>query len=482
MGAVGAGPRVESCLGADRFSQGPHERFGDLFPLPPPDLCGCAGDVRLLRSRRSKQRVGRRRTLADREFGTIWALNTLAGFPDEAGWPRHCLNHAQESANSRVRRAHGQRAPPPDSASPQAALRQLLQKKAGSAYGVDQPGQLVSYVREKLSIPRDQLEPVDLTSILPAVERRQVLHFEKEMMLDDEGIAAVLERGFLGDMHLDPVLANNPRKYHELVSDLYKAKLLGFTMRPRAQVGLFCVAKKGNRQRLTVDARRANKLFAPPPSTVLGSVDAWSRLEAEDDAQVFLAQEDIRDCFYRLGIPQRLGEYFSLPEVDAEMLRETLGYLPPEMQGLLDGGYGPIHPYFQVLPMGFSWAFHLAHQAHQEIARITLPGLPFVRDRRAAPVLGGGPEAHRRGLLIYADNANHLGDEAAEIGEDQRRLIDALHGHGLSTHDVVEPALIGESLGVRIDGFGGGWTNGQARLGPGSCAPGVQQQAFIIGG
>ena len=207
-----------------------------------------------------------------------------------------------------MRRAHGQRAPPPDSASPQAALRQLLQKKAGSAYGVDQPGQLVSYVREKLSIPRDQLEPVDLTSILPAVERRQVLHFEKEMMLDDEGIAAVLERGFLGDMHLDPVLANNPRKYHELVSDLYKAKLLGFTMRPRAQVGLFCVAKKGNRQRLIVDARRANKLFAPPPSTVLGSVDAWSRLEAEDDAQVFLAQEDIRDCFYRLGIPQRLGE------------------------------------------------------------------------------------------------------------------------------------------------------------------------------
>ena len=147
MGAVGAGPRVESCLGADRFSQGPHERFGDLFPLPPPDLCGCAGDVRLLRSRRSKQRVGRRRTLADREFGTIWALNTLAGFPDEAGWPRHCLNHAQESANSRVRRAHGQRAPPPDSASPQAALRQLLQKKAGSAYGVDQPGQLATFVR-----------------------------------------------------------------------------------------------------------------------------------------------------------------------------------------------------------------------------------------------------------------------------------------------------------------------------------------------
>ena len=76
---------------------------------------------------------------------------------------------------------------------------------------------------------------------------------------------------------------------------------------------------------------------------------------------------------------------------------------------MLDVGSGPIYPFFKVLPMGFSWAFHLAHQAHQEIARLTLPGIPFVHDRRPAPRLGQQAGEHQGALLVYADNANHLG-------------------------------------------------------------------------
>ena len=88
-----------------------------------------------------------------------------------------------------------------------------------------------------------------------------------------------------------------------------------------------------------------------------------------------------------IGVPRRLGEYFSLPEIDAALLQDVLGYVPAGLQEMLDVGSGPIYPFFQVLPMGFSWAFHLAHQAHQEIARLTLPGIPFVHDRRPAPDL-----------------------------------------------------------------------------------------------
>ncbi|CAE7763388.1 NHX3 [Symbiodinium sp. CCMP2456] len=448
------GKQAGRYFSTEEFSM-PQDRFGDVFPLPLPRDCGYAGDVQWLRSRRSRQRVVKRRTLGEREVGTVWALNTLAGFDHQAGWPRCSLNRAQESALSRIRRAHLLRPPPVESLSPQAALRQLLKRKAAPSYAGDQPGQLVSYVREKLSIPRDQLEPVSLEAILPELEQEQVRNFEEHMLLSDEGIAAALERGLEGDCHLDPVLAHNRYKYHELISDLLQAKLIDFTRTPKVQVGLFCVAKKGDKQRLIVDARRANKLFGPPPSTVLGSVDAWTRLECGDDSDVFIAQEDIKDCFYRLGIPRRLGEYFSLPEIDAALLQDALGYLPTGLREMLDLGSGPIYPFFKVLPMGFSWAFHLAHQAHQEIARVTLPGIPFVHDRRPAPRLGQQAGEHESALLVYADNANHLGVARDEVGDGQRRMIDALHGHGLSTHDVVEPATLGESLGVRIDGLGG---------------------------
>ena len=62
------------------------------------------------------------------------------------------------------------------------------------------------------------------------------------------------------------------------------------------------MTKKNNKQRLIIDARRTNILFRTPPSTLLGSVDTWTRLEVPRDADVFIAQEDVKDYFYRLGI------------------------------------------------------------------------------------------------------------------------------------------------------------------------------------
>ena len=91
--------------------------------------------------------------------------------------------------------------------------------------------ELASYVRERLSLPKGQGEPVRLTEILPPRERHQLENF-------------VLERGLDGLRHIDPVLAHNPRRYHEFVADLYDCKLVGFAMTTRVQVGAFVVTKK----------------------------------------------------------------------------------------------------------------------------------------------------------------------------------------------------------------------------------------------
>ena len=445
-------------LGTPSIFREPVARHGDLFPLPVPcDVNGFAGSLGSLGSRRARQRVQRRRLFEDRQRGTLWALNHLAGFDDERLWPNSSLNQAQSSVLQRVKELHVQRPPPPQKLSPQAALRQLLLKKAGSPYSSDGvlPGQMASYVRERVSLPRDQLEPIPLEALLPEVERDRLLDFRNQMLLSDEEIAGVLERGLVGDRYMDPRLEGGGKVYHDFVADLIESKLVSFTTSPRVQVGAFVVTKKGEKQRLIIDARRANKLFRSPPTTVLGSMDSWARLGCDAGSDLFVAQEDVKDYFYRLRIPKDLGEFFALPKVDPALLKERLGYLPMDLQELLDVSEAPIYPHMIVLPMGFAWAFHLAHVAHVELTRRTLPNAMIAQDKRPAPVMGAKVGQCQQACLVYADNGNHLGVSREAVRNDQVRMMDALHAHGLATHDLVESSNLCESLGVRIDGLGG---------------------------
>ena len=218
-GVHGAGHPEQVLLGATQFSNEPEAHFGDLFPLPLPTDFGYPGRIEDLGSRRSQQRVAkRRRRLLGKERSTVEALNCMAGFNDRGSWPCFPKNAAQWSALEHVHASHQSRAPAPFQESGQAALRQLLKKKAGSGYAT------------------------------------------------------------------------------------------------------------------STESRRTNKLFRTPPTTILGSVEAWSRLEVEEQSEVFVAQEDVKDFFSRLGISRELGEYFALPPVDIEMLKSELGDIPSELK------------------------------------------------------------------------------------------------------------------------------------------------------
>ena len=267
-GREGAATASSRDFSVRQFSQEPRRCFGDVFPLPIPAEKGYSGPVGLLRSRRSRQRVSRRRQSFLDEVDTISALNVLAGFDDRASWPGNPINQAQFSVLSRVRAAHQTRPGPPESESSQAALRQLLAKRAGYSVG---PGALASYVRERVSLPRGQGEPVQIADLLPPEERYRLENFQNEMLLSSEEAAGVIESGQGGGCHLDPVLARNPEAYHQFIHDLHACNLIGFTDKPKIQVGHFVATKKGEKRRLIVDARPTNRFFRAPPSTLLGS-------------------------------------------------------------------------------------------------------------------------------------------------------------------------------------------------------------------
>ena len=144
-----------------------------------------------------------------------------------------------------------------------------------------------------------------------------------------------------------------------------------------------------------------------------------------------------------------------MPEIDPHILNQILGELPKELAELIDLSAAPIYPCMAVLPMGFSWAFHLAHKAHVHIASSALPHVNLMQDRTPIPKLGAKGESNTTAMLIYADNNNHVGTDLDKVAADQDAVMGALHQRGLDTHDVTEAASLAESLGVRIDGMAG---------------------------
>ena len=259
--------------------KGPQVHFGDLLPLPLPfevevasKSCGLSQSVR--------RRILRRKILVDKQRETACALNELAGFCNQNQWPTCPQNQAQRSTLARVFRAHAER-PLPDRVLPtKEALGQLLQKKTGYSEGL--PGALASYQKELVSLPKGQETPCPLDSLLDGENLAYLQHFKEKMMLSEEEQAGVAEDVETAS-YLDPVLELDSDAYHGFIADLINAGLMAFTTTPKIQIGCFFVTKKGGKLRLVVDARRANRYFKKPPSTLLGSMETWGRLELPEE-------------------------------------------------------------------------------------------------------------------------------------------------------------------------------------------------------
>ena len=267
--------------------------------------------------------------------------------------------------------------------------------------------------------------------------------------------------------------------------------MISFRRRVKAVNGIFFVTKKvvkgkPRRLRMILDCRTANKFFRRPPRTLLGSIEALSRLRLSSsgsesngpvgtasppigppgtadldgvslsDAEqffdsAFIAQDDVRDFFFRIGVEDDLSEWFGLPEVSIEDLCEVYlfdGEEIPDEIAALRGDLDTIHPALDVLPMGWSWSFHLAQCVHEHLASVALPEADRLVDRRPVPDLAAG----RSCLMLYADNGNHLGLSQRICEASRVKLAKVLNDHNLKTHETVHATSQATTLGVAFDG------------------------------
>ena len=178
------------------------------------------------------------------------------------------------------------------------------------------------------------------------------------MLLSDEELEGEFEKGVPRTYH-DPVLKRDRNAHKCFIKELYECCVLKFSNWVKVEVGIFFVLKKNGKLRLILDARKSNLFFRRPPTGDNSSLSALGGIRIPKGKTLYAAQYDVKDFFYRLSIGWDLAQHFGLPSLSWDEAVEVLG---AECLSHLPEGQ-PVHPYFCVLPMGFSWAFHLAQEA-----------------------------------------------------------------------------------------------------------------------
>jgi integrase len=192
--------------------------------------------------------------------------------------------------------------------------------------------------------------------------------------------------------------------------------MLSFCRTPKVVNGLFATPKKGDAQRLVVDARPSNAVWVPSPKVHLPTPDLISQLQAKDGQSYYAAKADLDNYYHRLRLPSWMHPYFALPPVKAGELGKGEVFGPDTL----------IYPCCATLPMGWSHAAFLAQAAHEHVVdtRTSL--------RRGDRITASSDlRLDRPRHLIYIDDFNLFDEDSARAARLHREYNEAMEAVGL---------------------------------------------------
>ena len=166
-------------------------------------------------------------------------------------------------------------------------------------------------------------------------------------------------------------------------------------------------------------------MFHTPPYTGLPTGSALGSIEVDGTRDVHFAGGDIADCFYRLGVPPGMENYFSLPGIAG-------AHIPEVAKQLRVAQHVRLVPCLRVLPMGWSWSLYIAQCVHEcRIARLGIDRSLFVMDKR--PGASIADDVSR--VAVYVDNHMVMGHDSSDVRGKAGEITVDLDSAGLQTHE-----------------------------------------------
>ena len=178
-------------------------------------------------------------------------------------------------------------------------------------------------------------------------------------------------------------------------------------------------AKKNNKLRLVLDCRGVNRRFLAPPPMVLSAGSTWSQVVLPDGQQLYVAQNDVKDYFYSLSLPEALRDLLSTCNsctASSGLGGATRLCLPCRFRrlGLSQTSCCPNK-------VELNWAMWISQRAHQRVS-LQAAGIGVERllvERPLCPDLSSGEVI----LIPYADNLNVASTDPAKVQEVKDKVL-----------------------------------------------------------
>eukprot|EP00959_Pyramimonas_sp_CCMP1952_P383440 8034984-Pyramimonas_sp.AAC.1 len=147
------------------------------------------------------------------------------------------------------------------------------------------------------------------------------------------------------------------------------------------------------------------------------------------DQLLHLAQADVNNAFYRIGLPAGAQDMFVLETVHVPAMLK----LRPDLRDWLPVDAGEwASPCLEVLPMAWTWSLYFCQC--MAVAAVHAAGFAvgdFIQDRRAAPSVAG-----RNRVAVYANGAAVAGLDADVATADCERVAAKLESLNLRCRGV----------------------------------------------
>lgn len=396
-----------------------HRRHGDPYPLP----------------RHGKPSAAE--PLTRRLDGAVGALNSLASaFFDKTFDPELPLTKVQTWMMGDLKRRIANYGDRPQGLDEEQALRDL-------GCGANLYMQEASHAdlnANEIKIFSRQLEPISAVELAPPDLRACLEDFRSTVERPVQELEALRTDRELVEPYWDPSLKNDRDARFGLYVRLQQSGLLTVRRRQKARMGLFAVKKKGNKvgntQRLIVDCRQANSLQRRPPTSRLSTPASLASLDFNsevledngfetDNIAPEIETGDVGDCFYNFCLPAACS-WFSTGDITTrEELRtwgidfnqiydEALGQETPLLEG------EPVYLCFAGVPMGWSWALHIAQEIVSYQCQLAVGGTSceMVRDKHLAPPIA--PLKAPMGVCV--DNVHTFGGQRGDTTQRMDRI------------------------------------------------------------